>query len=309
MTVANDDRFAPPPDALPWFLGALATLRARLWLVAAMAGLFLLAAVVYLRTADYTYTAALRVAPAPTSNREAGNLGALSSLATLTGSSFEGIPVTPFRLYVEGLTTREVATRLAADPALMHRVFADEWDAATNAWHEPQGVGRALRRTVNGLVGMPATPWSPPDAARLQAWIAANLAVEQTPKTPIVTLSIASTDRAFARDFLLRLHTNVDAWLRERTLKRTRNNIAYLTQRLPSVTLADHRQALFVTLSDQQQRDMTASNPAAFAAELFGRPTVSPRPTAPRQFLALGLALVFGSLTGALLALVIPRRT
>jgi hypothetical protein len=302
--LAADDGGGAPS----WTTGVITTLRARLWLVAAMGAVFLLAAVIYLRNADYTYAAELRIAPAPSATRDSSSLGALTSLATLTGATLESIPVTPFRLYVEGVYTREVAARLAQDPALMHRVFADEWDAQGKQWHEPSSAGRAVRSGLYRLFGVPVAAWSPPDAARLQAWIATNVTLNQTPKTPIVTLGLATTDRDFGKAMLLRLHTTVDAWLRERTLERTRNNIEYLNQRLPTVTLADHRQALFVTLSDQQQREMTARNPAPYAAETFGPATASDRPTAPRQSPIMAVALVLGLITGAIAALIIPRR-
>lgn len=310
MTTAADTTLAPPPaDDAPWFLGAIATIRARLWFIIVVAGLCFIGAVIYLRVADYKFATQLRVAPAPTSARETGNLGALGTLASLTNTTVEAVPVTPFRLYLEGINSREIATRLAADEKLMRAVFADEWDPTTNSWREPRSLGRSLRNGTYGLVGIPVTPWSPPDPARLQGWIYANLAVVQSPKTPVSTLNLASTDPAFARMFLMRLHTTVDAWLRERALLRTRNNIAYINQRLPTVELADHRQALFATLSDQQQRDMSTRNPAAFAAEIFGNPTTSSRPSTPQQIPTLVAGLVLGALFGTVLALVIPRRS
>lgn len=309
MTVAADEISAEPAnDATRWVASAAATVRARLWVVALAMALFLLGAVIYLRTAEYDYTASLRVAPAPTSARESSSLGALTSLATLTGGTLESIPVTPFRLYVEGVYTREVAIRLARDPALMRKVFAREWDARERRWREPASGGTGFRNSLYDLLGVPVRKWSPPDAARLQAWIAIAVSVDQTPKTPIVTISLSSPDKEFAKKFLVRLHATVDSWLRERTLDRTRNNIAYLNSRLPAVTLADHRQALFATLSDQEQRQMMARNPAAYAAESFGKATASQAPTSPRQLPILILALALGGFVGIIGALVAPRR-
>ncbi len=292
-----------------WLAGAAATLRARLWFVPLMAGLCLIGAIIYLRTTDYLYTAELHVAPAPTSASESRNLGAISSLATLTGATLEAMPVTPFRLYTEGMYTREVAIRLAADPALMHKVFAREWDARAGQWRDPGGFGDGLSRGLYGLLGVKMPGWSAPDAARLQAWINTHVILDQTPKTPIATISLADTDREFAMAFLTRLHVTVDGWLRERTLARTANNITYLNQRLPTVTLADHRQALFATLSDQQQRQMMARNPAAYAAEPFGTATAGLNPSSPRQVPTLIVAVFFGAFLGAILALALPRRT
>ena len=59
MTLATTVTSADPADDTPkWVAGALATLRARLWLVALVAALSLVAAIIYLRVADYTYTVA-----------------------------------------------------------------------------------------------------------------------------------------------------------------------------------------------------------------------------------------------------------
>nr|WP_310523663.1 Wzz/FepE/Etk N-terminal domain-containing protein [Polymorphobacter sp.] len=310
MTLATNDTSADPADETPkWVAGALATLRARIWLVALVMALCLAAAVIYLRNADYTYTAALRIAPAPASARESTGLGALGNLASLTGVTLESLPATPFRLYVEGVSSREVAVRLANDPELMHRAFAREWDARNRRWDEPASLTTGLRNAVLGLVGAPVPRWSAPDAARLQSFLATRIGVNQNPKTPLVTISMDTTDRQFGIKFLTRLNTTIDTWLREKTLARTNQNIAYLTGRLPGVTQADHRQALFATLSAQEQRLMMARNPAAFAAETFGQIGASSTPTSPRQVPILTLALALGLIFGLVLALVIPRKT
>jgi hypothetical protein len=317
MTSAAPQTETPAPSLLwqspdrsqaGWLASAVATLRARLWLAALVTAIAVLIAVIWLRTTDYRYTAELRVAPAPTSARESSSLGALTSLATLTGATLEAIPVTPFRLYAEGIYTREVANRLARDPQLMRKAFAREWDGDRKQWRDPGGFGSDMTRGLYRLLGVPVAAWTPPDAARLQAWINANVALSQTAKTPIATISLADTDRAFAIAFLARLHTTVDGWLRERTLARTANNIDYLAQRLPGVTLADHRQALFATLSDQQQRQMMARNPAAYAAEPFGKATAGLTPSSPRQLPTLVVATGLGLFFGVILALAVPRR-
>jgi hypothetical protein len=291
-----------------WVTDMRDTLRARLWWVAAGVGVFLLLAVFYLRTTDYTYTATFRVVPAPGSTRESSNLGALTTLATLTGATLETIPVTPFRLYLEGIYTRQIAAQLARDPAVMRHVFADEWDATAGVWREPSGVGHSLGKLIDRLTGQRAAAWTAPDAARLQEWINANIKIDQTPKTPVVTLLVNDPDPQFARNFLVRLHRDADEWVRTRSLGRTAANIAYLDRRLPGIVQADHREAIIATLGDQQQRTMTAKNPAPFAAEPFGTVVVSERPTAPRQMPVLILAMLFGALIAAALALVLPRQ-
>ena len=308
MTEASEAAGFKAEVSRDWLAAALATLRQRIWLVAGIGGVALLLAIVYLRTTTYTYTASMKVAAAPTTAREGTGLGALNSLASLTGLAIEALPVTPFRLFLEGINSREVATRLAADPALMHAVFAEEWDAAAGQWRDPAGFGTRLNRSVQQLAGAPVRPWTPPDAKRLQLWIGEHVSIDQSPKTPLVTISVIVPDRALGITLLGRMHTAVDAWLRERALRRTNANIRYLTQKLPTVALADHRLALIATLNEQEQRRMLASNPSAFASERFGPITATPQPTAPRQIPVLLAALVLGLGLGVVVALVLPRR-
>lgn len=318
MTVAAHGNSAEPIQMIArgaegstmpeWVAGALSTLRSRIWLVALTTLAGLLVAVIYLRSADYTHTVALRVAPAPASARESTGLGALGNLASLTGVSIEAAPATPFRLFIEGVRSREVAVRLARDQALMQRVFEREWDSGARRWVEPASLGTRLRNSLLLLVGAPVKRWSPPDAARLQTFLGTRIFVDQDARTPLVTISLDTTDPRFGIEFLQRLHATTDLWLREKSLRRTAQNIAYINGRLPVVTTADHRQALFATLSDQQQREMMANNPAAFAAEPFGDIAASSSPTKPRQLPILLVAVVLGLLVGVVLAVLLPRK-
>ncbi len=296
--------------AVPWLGAAGRTLRRRWWLVALMAGIFLLAAIVYLRAADYSYAVVMRVAPAQSAAaaRENSNISALSNLASLTGITVPSVPATPFRLFIEGLQTREVADRLARDPKLLQGLFPDEWDANTRQWHDPERFSDQFSNAVNRLVGAPVRPWSPPDGEALQRLIGRDVIVEQTLKSPVAVIAIDSIDPAFGVRFLAVLHETVDAYLREKALARGVENIAYLDARLQQVAGIDHRMALLATLSDQKQRLMLTRNPAPYAAEHFGDITVSPLPTRPRPLLVAPLAFVLGGVLGILLAFMIPPR-
>lgn len=301
---------APEPGDLAWLRGAAAVLRQRWWLILGCGLLLLIVVVIYLRGAEYSYSAALRVAPAPSAAaaRENSSLGALGSLAALTGVSFGAVPATPFRLYVEGLRSRTAAVCLARDPAMLHGVFPDEWRADLQQWQQPQATGTALHSWLNRLAAAPDPGWSAPDAARLQRELATLVSIEQSGKSAVTLISVDARDPAFGVRLLQRLHLCVDGMLRQRALTRARQNIIYLQARLGGVAIAEHRQILIATLADQQQRLTILRNPAAYAAEPFGAVTVSPGPTKPRPLPIAVAALVLGCGLGAALALLVPRR-
>lgn len=297
-------------DGDNWLANIGAVLRQRWWLVAAVTLVAVLAAVIYLRTASYLYTAELRVYPAPSTTGQpqaSGSLGGLASLAGLAAPGAEA--ATPFRLYLEGVRAREVAERLARDRGLMHATFAPEWDAATRTWHERRGLGGTLKHAVWGLLGLPLPGWRAPDAARLQDFITDRVSVNQSVKSPLVSVTVETPDPRFGVSFLTALGATTDQYLREQQRARTQNNIDYLSDKLRGVTLIEQRQALFNALNEQERQAMLANSLAPYAAIPFGVAVATTVPTTPRQVPLLLAGLVGGLVAGVAVALLLgPRR-
>lgn len=296
------------PTSATFVHGLLAGLARRWWLMplGIVAGLVLVT--IYLQRTPYYFSAELKIHPAPSSiGRSAPSpLGGLAALAGLGNRG--GDAVSPFRFYLDGLNAPEVARRLARDKALMHTIFANEWDQEAQRWQEPASLSASLKSAVAGLFGLPQFGWQPPDANRLQGYISYAVVVRQSVKTPIVTIGHDHPDPVFAAAFLTRLHTTVDAYLREQQAARTRGNIDYLSAKLRTVTLAEQRQALVTALTEQERQAMLAFGAAPYAAEPFDVVTVSAEPTRPRPLPLLIGGGIAGLLLGAVLALLLDRR-
>ncbi len=315
-----DNFLAPPPAARPAaaatattatgpvaigesapFLGALwQVLKARWWLPALAAVLGLVAAMLWLRTADYRYTAQFRVAAAEGASSSSGRLGSLAGLAAIAGVGLE-TEASPFRLYLEDLTSRGTADALAADPALLHSLFPEEWTGSQ--WQPRPSLTDRARAALLGLAGAPLPAWVAPDGARVQSWLQGRLGVLQTERSPVVTLLLDHPDPAFAKALLVRLHRLADARARARVALRARQNIAHLDARLPRVPALDYAQAIITTRALEEQRLMMARNPAPFAAEPQGAPVASAGTTSPRPVLVLALGLLAGLVIGTAAAL------
>lgn len=305
MMVEQPSDNAPP--AL--FHALLADLRRRWWLMPAGLVLGLMLVTVYLNRTPHFHTAELKVHPAPsTSGRTpASPLGGLAAIAGLGGGGGSEA-VTPFRFYLEGLYSLEVAKRLARDKALMQTIFANEWDAQAGAWREPPSLGASVRSGLAGLLGLPRFGWQPPDAARLQGYIAYAVNIRQSVRSPVVTLVHDATDPAFAGAFLTRLHHVLDEYLREQQALRTRSNISFLSGELQKATLAEQRRTLVAALAEQERQAMLAFGTAPYAADPFDDTTVSLVPTRPRPLPLLAGGGVAGLLLGAVLAIGLARR-
>lgn len=295
--------------ATPWLHGIFAAIRRRWWwpLLAMLMALVLMT--VWLRRADYLYTAQLKVYAAPSSSgsRAPSALGGLAALTGLAGGASE--TVTPFRFYLDGLYGPAVAKRLATDQMLMRQVFVREWDSANSRWRRPPSITGSIRRAVTGLMGLPQFEWTPPGPEDLQAYIGTAVAVRQSVRTPVVTISYDGVDPVMAAAFLKKLHDTTDGYMREQQMLRTRANIDYITGRLQTITLVGQRAALVAQLTEQERQAMLVASDAAYAAEPFDRITVSALPTRPRPVPMLIGAGVAGLFLGAVLAAAWRRRT
>jgi len=264
----------------------------------------LLAGVLSLRYAVYTYTAELKVTPVQAAvQNPLSSLGQLSGLASLVGVSLPRSDAPPFFLYVESVASRPVADELAMDSELMKVIFRGEWDAQANRFVERTGWMESMTNKVKALLGLPVFPWTPPDGARLQLHLRDWVQVVEDTRKPIVTLRYEHQNPIFAVDFLKALDRTIDSQLRRKTLARVNENIDYLSQQLTTVRLAEHRQAIIGMLSEQEKNKMMASSNAPVAAETVSGPTSSFRPTKPRQFLVIAGALFAGLLLGTIAAL------
>ena len=308
MTIDTDRDVFDEPAGPSWLASSWAVIRQRWWLVAGVTLAAAIVALAYLRSADYLYTATLRIAPAPSTQSGRPGFGALSSLASLAGVGGDGADApTPFRLYLEGVYVPEVAEALARDPATMHTLFAREWDPVQRVWRQHTGLLHGARTGLIRLVGQPEVPWRKPDGERLREFIGDHVGVAQSVKSPLVTISFDATDPAFAVRFLDLLGRADDDYLRRQTLLRTRANVAYLAQKLATVTLAEHRLVLSAQLSEEERQLMMASSPSSYAADRFGRITVSSQPTRPKPLpVFIGFVLA-GLVLGVALAIVLAR--
>ncbi len=257
--------------------------------------------IVYIHTSTFKYTTYLQVTPVSTGGVGAVSLpSGLRSIASLAGIAMpSGQDAASFDLYLELLKSVNVATELMNQPQIARKVFSSEWSEAENSWKKPPDRLGGAKRIVKAVLGVPARPWVPPNGARLQEYLQAVIKIESNPKVATVTLRLEHADRDFSSRLLLATHMAADQFLRRKAMNRAQANIAYLSEKLSSTSIAELRMAIAQSLSEQEKVLMSTSATIPFAAEPIGEPFSSLRPTAPRPIRDLILALLFGLVLGA----------
>lgn len=295
MPLRKSDLYLPDLFAYLWRRPAL---------IATYAAIGLVLAILYLHFAKYEYTIQLQVGPVKTSGSGRGGslssqLGDLASMVPIAGLAVGASADSPdFKLYMEGMFSRSIADALANRTDLMKVIFKTEWNASEQRWEEPHGIVRNIVSGLKYILGIPITPWSPPDGARLQEYIQKNVMIDQNLRNVLVTISFEHEDPDFGRRFLTALHQADDDHLRKATLVRSEAYIKYLSAKLATITVAEHRQALADSLSEQEKSMMMASGGASFSAEPFGGASASIRPTSPLPIVVLSMGVFLGVLAG-----------
>jgi hypothetical protein len=292
----------------PVFLDLVALWRdiRRRWswlLLGAVAGLT--AALLYLNAAETRYTTSLRVTPATSAQGGLpGTLSRLGGLASLAGVSVrqgaEG--ATPFDLYLDRLTSRELAEALSQDERIMQTAFNREWNPTTRSFVERPGLLRPLRNMLFRLSGQEPPAWTPPGAERLQIYLRKTLRIaEPGPKGPAITvLSVATGDPDYGAHLLNALHRQADADVRATSLDRARQYAAHLSAKLAATELAEHRRTLSEALLEQERAVMMATSSAPYAALPLEPASGPSRPTSPSLIPSLAVGLAVGTIIGLL---------
>lgn len=296
---------AAPPSALS-AEAILALLWGAKWPVIIGTIVGLLGAIAYLHLATPRYQAFLQLVPTEQSGVQVNrNITGLASLAGINLPRGQG---SQFAFALETMTGRDVAEAVAKDRALMARLFAGQWDAVRQQWAEPHDSLRATKDAIKRLLAIKVIPWAPPGASDLQRYLQRNLALTENPKRSIATVTLTHPDPETARDLLAAVHRGSDAHLRRRMEARTIAYIAYIRDKLRTVDLAEHREALAVALAEQERLLMMAQTGQPFAADPLGMVSVTDAPVSPNTVLVLAGGIAAGALFGLGAALLLNYR-
>ena len=271
-------------------------------LIAAMTIVALLGGIIYLHLATYRYTAEMQVIASQTPGNTNGlRSSTLGGLASLVGVSVEGDTTSPFRLYLEELTSRDTAAELVRRRDIARIIFSDQWDAAHDRWRERERS--PLREGVKALFGFPALDHHPPGAAEMQDYLRRTIKVDDDAKRVVTTVRYDDADPNFAVRLLQTLNVIVDQHLRAVALARASEYARFLDAKLQTITIAEHRVAITEALSEQEKQIMLASSSAPYAADPIEAPVASLAPTSPRAVVVLVASVALGLVTGMLTAL------
>jgi len=256
-------------------------------LIAGGAAIGFVIAALSLQGAHYAYPVEMQV----TTVQQTGGGGSRSGLSQLSGlASLANIslPTTQnevqFQLFVEGLFTRDLADEIAKNHDIMVAIYGSEWDEATQTWQQPRiGTMASFKLWLRSLLGLaPTQPWHAPNGENIQSFLSYSLQLTQDPRKPyLATLTMTTGSRELSIRFLNLLVKTLDEKLRRQAVQRANSYIDYLSSKLATVTISEHRDALAQSIGEQERYAMVANSGRPFAAEVFQSPWASNLPSSP----------------------------
>jgi hypothetical protein len=262
-----------------------------------------------LREAVRIYPTRMQLTTVQTAGDDNANVNRLNGIAGLAQLAGATLPTNQnalqFRLFIESLYSRDIADEIAKNQDIMKTLFANQWNATTQSWEQPPltFTEKAINE-VRALLGLaPPAQWHPPNGINLLSFLNDYLLVDQDPRKPyLVKLTLLHYNSQFAINFLNYLTATVDNQLRQKALVRANQYMDYISRKLPTVTIAEHRAALTQALGEQERFAMVASSSLPFAADVFEKPWTSTLPDSPKPRQAFLLALVIGGAIGFAIA-------
>jgi uncharacterized protein involved in exopolysaccharide biosynthesis len=273
-------------------------------MIAAVMGVMLLAASMYLNVVDrkYTVSMVLKSAQEPSQSSNISGLGGIASLAGIELPSGSNADFSSFPLLMK---SREVAEAIFDDELLIQSIFWSEWDAEEEEWRAPsRSFLKAVLSPVKAAVtGSPTTDYVPPNAARLSEVIEKQISASIDSKSDLLNVSTEGSDPDVALNLMNRVVYETDALFRERFIKAGSAALEFYKGQLSRAQSGEHREALAQLIVKEEQKLMLATRSSSYVAEVLRGPDVSRMPTSPKPTLILALSVVLGLFAGAGLVL------
>ena len=198
------------------------------------------------------------------------------------------------------LSSLTVADHLEKDHHVMAVIFRREWDSRDGKWVPPRGILADVKRGIFGAFGLPA--WAPPTPARLSEYLSRDVKIVSDSNSNIISISYANKDPAFAANLLTWMCEETDHVIKAREEEATREQIAYIDDKLRTIQIAEHRRVLTDLLLELERNAMMLAINQPYAATVIDGPRVPDLPSSPNPFLALAVGSLGGFTFGCAIA-------
>jgi uncharacterized protein involved in exopolysaccharide biosynthesis len=261
------------------------------WLLLSMIVLCTVAATVLVEVIPSRYEADILLSAVTDQSGRSGLGSALSAVSQLSGvSSLAGLNLsasdTGKAEAVATLQSETLTERYISDHNLLPVLFSDSWDRERQRW-----------KTLN--------PKKIPTLWKGNEYFKKRVrSVEQNGKTGLITLTITWKDPKLAAQWANDLVKLTNEYMRDKAIKDSERNIAYLNEQAAKSSVVELRNAIYGLMETEIKKQMVARGSEEYALKVLDPATAPERRSFPQTFLWVGAGFILGVVLG-IVALVI----
>ncbi|ELA6648755.1 Wzz/FepE/Etk N-terminal domain-containing protein [Vibrio alginolyticus] len=275
------------------------------WIVLSVTFLFTIGALVLALSLPNIYKADALLAPAESTNggglsKMAGQLGGLAALAGVNLGSGESsqtelaVQVMKSRLFIEQFISQH--------DLLVPLMAVKGWDINTNQLIIDEGIYDSIDnkwlRKPDGLRGA-----KPTYQEAFEVFSKEIFSINQNEESGLYTVSIKYYSPYVAEQWVNWLIEDINKVMRERTIKETSQNLAYLDKQLQKTAVADMQSTFYKLIEEQTKSLMLAEVQEEFVFRVIDPAVVPELKDSPKRALICILGMLFGGLLGSAIVL------
>lgn len=268
------------------------------------------------------YESKVLLAPVGDGDSTSGLIAKYGGIASLAGislpSSKDGVSKMAEAKAI--LTSYQFLSEYIAKHNLKPVLFANQWDAEAQAWHQPKesllknaktAVVEAMtfRDGVSPADKAPVNPFGEPTMQEAVKTFKELVQISEEKDSGMVTVKVTWSDAVQAQFWANDLVHEVDRLLREKAIKESENVIAYLQDKLPTMQLADIRN-MALSLIEQEMKKVTfARVHPEYVYKVIDPAIVADQPASPKKGLMVAVGFVLGLMLSIFMALILNARS
>ncbi|HDM8154673.1 TPA: LPS O-antigen length regulator [Vibrio harveyi] len=245
---------------------------------------------------------------APADNANGGGLSKMASqlggLAAIAGINFGNNESSQMELSLQVLKSRKfVSSFIDKHDLLVPLMAAKGWDLSEDELIFDENVydvkaGKWLREP-KGLRGS-----KPSDQEAYEVFIDTILNISQDKASGLYNLSVKYYSPHIAKQWVDWLIEDINHVMRERTIKETTKNLAYLNTQLKKTAVADMQNTFYKLIEEQTKSLMLAEVQEEFVFKVVDPSVVPEVKYEPKRSLVCLLGLLFGGILGLIVVIV-----
>jgi uncharacterized protein involved in exopolysaccharide biosynthesis len=275
-------------------------------LIIAISGFFAISSIIYAINQPNIYKATTLLAPASEQGGASGlakMAGQFGGLASLAGINFDGGGTDKTGLALEVLKSRVFLEKFINKHQLLVPLMAAEnWDVMTNTLILDDEIYDPTTKTWVREVEAPKKP--KPSSWEAYEAFSDILAVAETKKTDMITLTIEYYSPEIATQWLLWLVSDINATMREQDKTEAQRSIDYLSNKLQETQLADMQTVFYQLIEEQTKTIMLAEVSLEYVLKTIDPANAPEEKDKPKRALIVVLGTILGGILSVLIVLV-----